>query len=334
MKLLAFLLVTILTLSPSLAQINCFVYHRFGEARYPSTNISAEIFEQQLAWLKQNQYEVISLSKAVELIKSGNIEGKKAVITIDDAYTSFFTNGLPLLKKYGYPSTLFVNTENIGQKGYFTWNELLQASEQGVEIGNHTHSHAYFLDMPESDRARVFKEDVQKAQALLKEKLSIQPKLFAYPFGEYDQAMKAVVKELGFEAAAAQNSGVMSSHADLYALPRFPMGGAYATLSGFKEKLRMHALSVKVIDGNDQLFTQNPPVLSLRIEQADLQWSTLSCYIGGKKQEAIKREGNLVSVQSTYPTKSRRTLYTLTAQAKDGKWYWFSHVWVNPSVKE
>ncbi len=41
--------------------------------------------------------------------------GKKvAVITIDDGYTSFYRNGLPLLKKYQMPASLFINTKTVG----------------------------------------------------------------------------------------------------------------------------------------------------------------------------------------------------------------------------
>lgn len=335
MRVLSLLIFLLFCFQTSISQINCFVYHRFGDTRYPSTNISTDVFEQQLAWLKKNQYEVITLSEAIHLIKSGELEGKKAVITIDDAYTSFLKNGFPLLKKYGYPATLFVNTENIGQKDYLTWNELIKLNSGGVEIGNHTHSHSYFLEIPASERAKVFKEDIEKAKKLLIDKMHLEPKIFAYPFGEHDNAMKAVVKELGFEAAAAQNSGVFGFTSDLYSIPRFPMGGSYATLAGFKEKLNMDVLDVEILQGDEQIFSINPPVLKVKVLDSDIQWNTLSCFIAGKKQQgAIKREGNIITIQSANPTKARRTLYTLTVQSKKGTWLWFSHVWVNSKVPD
>ena len=99
-------------------QVNAFIYHRFDEDRYPSTNISAEIFRQQLAYLKDHQYQVLSFSEVVRRLTVGEeLPEKAAALCVDDAFTSFAENGMPIVREYGYPITLFVNTDAVGTHG-------------------------------------------------------------------------------------------------------------------------------------------------------------------------------------------------------------------------
>lgn len=49
-----------------------FLYHRFGESEYPSTNIKLEQFEFHLDYLEKNNYNVWPLSKVVKYIKQKN----------------------------------------------------------------------------------------------------------------------------------------------------------------------------------------------------------------------------------------------------------------------
>jgi peptidoglycan/xylan/chitin deacetylase (PgdA/CDA1 family) len=53
-------------------------------------------------------------------------------------------------KKYDIPATLFINTKTVGGGDYMTWGELKDVVKHDIEIGNHTHSHAYFLNLPEN----------------------------------------------------------------------------------------------------------------------------------------------------------------------------------------
>lgn len=89
-------------------------YHGFSlgdEHRFrPALFIRAEAFEQRLAWLKRNRYQVIPLGEAIERLDSGRLGKRELVITIDDGFYSVATTGWPLLKAYGYPATLYATT--------------------------------------------------------------------------------------------------------------------------------------------------------------------------------------------------------------------------------
>ena len=123
--------------------INCFIYHRFGDSRYPSTNIPIEDFKAQLNYLKEAGFEVMTFGDAIKYLKDEQPLKKVAVITIDDGFQSFYENGLHLLETYGFPATLFINTETVGGSSYMDWKEIKDAHKRGIEIGNHTHSHAF-----------------------------------------------------------------------------------------------------------------------------------------------------------------------------------------------
>ena len=96
---------------------------------------------------------------------------------------------MPLLRRYGYPVTLFVSTGTVGSPGYLTWGQLRSLAGEGVAIGNHTESHAFLLNrVAEEDdrkwRQRVLRE-ISEAQKKLEEEVGEAPVLFAYPYGEY-----------------------------------------------------------------------------------------------------------------------------------------------------
>ena len=314
----------------------CFVYHRFGDNRYPSTNVSTENFAQHLKFLKDNSYEVLTLADAVDYLRNGTANRKVAVITVDDGYKSFLTGAMPLLKQYGYPATLFINTETVGSGSYLDWNELKQIVRHGVEIGNHSHSHDYFLNNDKDKQLTLFKEDVKKAQRIIKEQLDVEAATFAYPYGEYTPEMALAVKEMGFKAAVAQNSGVMQTNTDLYTLPRYPMAHNYADINGFKEKARMSALRVKSESPSSVLLSENPPKLEVEFSNNDIDAARLQCFVQGGScdLEILSKQPLKVKITAKAPLKRRRTLYTLTIPSKNGGWRWYSHLWVRPEVKE
>ena len=99
------------------------MYHRFNENKYPSTNIRNEIFLEHLKEIKNSEIEFITFQKFEEIIKN-NIKKNYILLTIDDAFESFYINAWPILKSEKIPFILFVSTREIGKHGYMTWNAL------------------------------------------------------------------------------------------------------------------------------------------------------------------------------------------------------------------
>ena len=313
------------------------VYHRFGENRYPSTNITLTTFEAHLQYLYDQKFKVLTLGEALDYLEdpAQPYLEQVAVITVDDGYKSFLTGALPLLSKFGFKATLFINTESVGGNQYMDWEEIKQVVSLGTEIGNHSHSHAHFLDLG-AKRTTTFKEDISVAQKQFQAHLGFSPDLFAYPYGEFDPALREAVEAFGFRAACAQNSGVMHSRTDRFRIPRFPMGGPFTRVEGFKEKTGMKPLRVaKQKPESFLLQHNNPPVLTVQFSEDSLRWSQLQCFVqGGECKITVNESAKTVEVRAVDPLRSRRTLYTLTCPDAKGNWRWYSHLWINTSVKE
>jgi peptidoglycan/xylan/chitin deacetylase (PgdA/CDA1 family) len=317
-------------------QVNSFIYHRFDESRYPSTNISAEIFRQQLNYLKENNYLVLPFGDVVRRLKSGEGLPEKAVsLTVDDAYSSFAEVAMPIVREFGYPISLFVNTDAVGSSGYLSWEQLRALAEEGVEIGNHTATHAYLVELEPGENFAHWQQrvraDIEKAQRQFAEKLNLQPKMFAHPFGEYSDEVVQIVKDLGFDAALAQQSGVIHERHDLFTLPRFPMGGPFATLKGFINKLQMKPLVVLEQQPLSPLVIDSPPELQLLIDTAEVDMRRVNCFVQGENSCQVApvdgRDG-WYRVVAEQPLTGRRNKYTLTVPGKKGGWHWFSHLWL------
>ncbi len=76
----------------------------------PGTFMTRDTFARRLAYLRDNDFNVLDLGKAIERFRTNSLEPKSVVITVDDGFYSFYKLGVPLLKEYGYPSTLYVTS--------------------------------------------------------------------------------------------------------------------------------------------------------------------------------------------------------------------------------
>jgi peptidoglycan/xylan/chitin deacetylase (PgdA/CDA1 family) len=319
-----------------------FIYHRFGDARYPGTSVQLEDFAQHLAYLQENGFTVMTMGEAISYIDDPSVPAvdRVAVLTVDDGFASFYTNAMPILRKYGFAATLFINPGSIGGSDYMTWQQLAEVQQQGIEIGNHSFSHAHFVDIPANERRAAFERDLTDAQVAIHEHLGIRPDIYAYPYGEFDEQMQQVLRGLGFRAAVAQYSGVLYAGTDWYAIPRFSMVGSLAAIDGFREKAHMRALRVDVEKPAARIMNENKlPTLTLRVASANsvLREAQAQCFIqGGQCALGIdRRDSTLIfTVQASGKASQRRHIYTITVPDTAGLWHWYSKQWIFPSFRE
>lgn len=226
-------------------------YHHVSEDTPFLTSIIPKDFEAHLDYLVQNQFNVISLSRFLDQIKSGELSPHKtAVITFDDAYSSIHDVAWPLLKERNFPFSVFVNTEAVDQKlrHSMTWTQMRSMAEQGVEFANHTHSHLHLIrklvgetELAWLDRIR---QEIESAEAKIKQELGQSHKALAYPFGEYNLDVMSLLSDMGY-VGFAQHSGAVGVMTDPHAIPRFPFGGYYTSLEDFATKVNALAMPVR-----------------------------------------------------------------------------------------
>lgn len=99
----AFFLFTIVLFPPvavAADHLHVFIYHRFGDNRYPTTNISLADFSAQMRYLHDHGYQVIRAGEAVTLLREKKpLPPKAVVLTVDDAYTTFKSEAMPILRR-------------------------------------------------------------------------------------------------------------------------------------------------------------------------------------------------------------------------------------------
>ena len=161
------------------------MYHRFGENKYPTTNIRMDQFSDHIKELIKTKYNVIKIQDGLNAIQNISlIKDRSVIITIDDAYSSVFNNAWPILKKYGLPFTLFVSTDVIDNKtpGYMSWEEIRILRDNGVTIGSQTKSHPHMHNLSEN---QIVKE-LEFSNSRFVQEIGSKPEIFAYPYGEYN----------------------------------------------------------------------------------------------------------------------------------------------------
>ena len=249
-----FLILFFLSAGLSLASENyltVLVYHRFDEARYPSTNISRDRFLQQMEYLKKEKYQVLSLEELREFRQKVKDFPEKAVlITIDDAYRSVYEVAYPILKDFGYPFTVFLCSESI-EKNYpamITLKMIEEMKKEGITFGNHTHTHPHLgipsEDMTEEDYRFWVREEIQKCRQFL-QKYEIESHSIAFPYGEYNQIVLKEAQNLGYDLLFSQNPGSIIIPWDRQTVfSRQAIVGKNMNLAAFQEKLARPPLQI------------------------------------------------------------------------------------------
>lgn len=317
---------------PASADLVVLQYHHISDQTPASTSTTEALFRAQLERIDDLGLEVVPLDSGTRAALSGKLDDRQQVaITFDDAYASVWATAAPLLEEYGYPYTVFVNTEAVGSHGYMTWQQLEQASDDpNVLVANHSHDHSHLPRRPgesqEQWRQRTT-ATLDRAQRILTDKLGGSTPLFAYPYGEYDEGVEQLIDEREWYGYG-QQSGAIGASSDPSRLPRFPMATAYGQLDGLDDKLQSRALPVDASTLPDGILRDNPPTLSFALP-TDLKPSALTCFASGQGRIAVESNGQTVSVQASDAFNSRRFRYNCTYPAGQGRFYWLSQQWVD-----
>jgi peptidoglycan/xylan/chitin deacetylase (PgdA/CDA1 family) len=320
--------VLMLLLSPAAARAadwaNIVMYHRFGEATLPSTSIRMDQFRAHLDEIEASGLTVMDLEKVIAAFESGEeLPDRALAITIDDAYLSVYEKAWPLLREAGYPFTLFVSTEAVDRElpGYMTWDQIRELANAGVTIGNQSVTHPHLVTL---EKGRVISE-IAGASRRIEDETGTRPALFAYPFGEFSNSVKAVVEDVGFKAAFGQHSGVAYAQADRYALPRFPMNEKYGGIGRFKMASTALPLKVADVTPTDNLLRRNPPNFGFSVAGDVDNLRQIACFASNTEGPAkLERLGaRRIEVRIDAPFPPGRGRINCTVPGPESRWRWF-----------
>ncbi len=206
------------------AQTIIFCYHLLvDKVRYPGTEITPAAFEAQMKELRDRGITVIGLQDLLAWKRGEkSIPPRCAVITFDDGYKSQYEVAWPIMKKFGYTFTMFVYTEGVrggslAGGGAITWEQLADMRDNGIDIEAHTATHqdlreGHTIMVAEPGGKRTKKKltgpeyeqwlqnEVVGCKQLLEQRLGIKINCFAVPFGTYNEHVKEIARNAGYEA--------------------------------------------------------------------------------------------------------------------------------------
>lgn len=177
------------------------MYHHINDAMPAGPYvIRTETFEKQMAWLKDNNYHVISYMQFYKALTNKTVVPEKSVvITFDDNNKDQYQNALPILKKYGYTAMFFIPTAYINKRGgVMTWDMLKTLVKDNMEIGSHSSTHPNLRVIP---KKQLYDEELIGSKKILEENLGIKINFFAYPGGAKSNSVVQAVKDTGYLSA-------------------------------------------------------------------------------------------------------------------------------------
>ena len=311
------------------AEVVVFGYHRFEKKIHrPDTEITPEAFEAQMQELKDKKIAVISMQDFLAWKRGEkNIPSRAAIITIDDGWKTGYEVAWPILKKFGYPFTLFIYTEGIrggkfGGGAAMSWEQLAEMRDAGVDIEAHSETHQDLRKPYDKVTKRKLNpeeytawlnEEVAGSKATLEQKLGIKVNCFAVPFGYYNERVKEAIKAARFEAVFTVYGQKLT-----YGTPNDSLGRYM--IEGNKPKVFEDAINFGGSSSGGSVPVEEIPTYSLQPEPAD--GSTASSKplikanlgaIGGVDAGSVKmRVSGLGLVPSKYDAATQTVSYQVT----------------------
>lgn len=317
-------------------------YHHISNATPASTSLAPELFRAHMAYIEELGYDVIPLSELVAALNNGTeVPDNAVVITFDDGYADNYAPIVEELHSRNWPYTIFVPPQIIDDqvRGYLSWDQIRELAEHGAEISNHSQGHEHLaakLDGETDDEwlSRV-QANILSAEQRIEEQTGQSHRILAYPYGEFAPEILSMLADLDF-AAVGQHSGAVDHFSNVQALPRFPFGGAYGGMSGFRTKVRTKAMPVtefQLSSNGERLpshiltHDQSWPSLTLLLDhEGPVKASSLNCFasgLGAQEVEALD-DYTLVTSPEGYLSVGRSRYNCTAPTGERGRFFWYS----------
>lgn len=111
-------------------------------------------------------------------------------VTFDDGWESIYTDGLPLLQKYGIPTTQYVMSGYFDNGEYMTMDQIKSLQGAGHEISCHTIDHSDLTKLP----AAAVEQQLQHCRQTFEPALGRPVRHFASPYGSDSPATIEAIK--------------------------------------------------------------------------------------------------------------------------------------------
>ena len=185
-------------------------YHRFTAERESAhaMEVTAASFRAQLTYLRDNGFAVVPLGDLAAFLRGElSLPERSVVITVDDGFRSFLDVAYPILEEFAYPATLFVYTDFAGAPAAIGWAELRALAAGGlVTVQSHSQTHSS-LARAGDEPLRAYRSRLLLEVETPERRLPGTTEHFAYPYGDTDPELVAVLTERSYQTAVTVQRG-------------------------------------------------------------------------------------------------------------------------------
>jgi peptidoglycan/xylan/chitin deacetylase (PgdA/CDA1 family) len=206
-------------------------YHEVDPVPERGWAVSSEDFADQMRYLALAGYNVVPISALADYLagRRDSLLPNAVVITVDDGWLCASTEMQPVLKRFGFPWSLYVYPKIVGQGSHaLTWAQIAALQKAGVDIESHTMSHAHlthkshpYLDDAQYDT--FLRTELDESKRIIESHTGQPVRFLAYPYGDYDDAVVAAAKRAGYEAGLLSWYGPNNRSTDPLKFRRFAM---------------------------------------------------------------------------------------------------------------
>src|SRR5262249_196394 len=140
------------------------------------------------------------------------LPAKAVVLTIDDGYNSMYFHAYPILKRYGFPATIFVYTDFIGARDSLTWEQMKEMTASGlIDVEAHSKSHSNLTLRMSGEGDNRYRERLALESAapreVLERKLHVNVSSYAYPYGDANPMIIEQLTRANYKMALTVDPG-------------------------------------------------------------------------------------------------------------------------------
>lgn len=175
---------------------------------YPESPLSTDRMEGYLKTIFEYGFNTISYAN-LEKWKQGHsgLPTKPILLDFDHPAKSIHYEIFPIMQRFGFIGTLFINTEPMEEMYYkpipefkkrivMTWEEIRELIDAGWGIGAHTHSHPNLSELSTKDPSGSLTEhEMVKCDLMLNSKLGVTPLDFAFTGNSWSTIAETAAKK-------------------------------------------------------------------------------------------------------------------------------------------
>jgi peptidoglycan/xylan/chitin deacetylase (PgdA/CDA1 family) len=248
-------------------------YHRFGpETRLDPYRISTRRLAEQLAWLRRDGWQGVSLSQVAAALDGDPkaLPAKGVLLSVDDGYKAGAL-GAPVFERYGYRAVYFIYPSVIGHGAFLSWDDLHRLEARGHEVAGHSLTHPNLAkpgpDMDPAAYAAWVRHELKDSKDILERAMGHAVPALAWPYGAYNPALVAAARAAGYTQLWTVSGGLNRPGAlDAMRLRRILLMGT-PSLDSFRRRLQALPADASLdgLNEGDLIYRSQLP-MRLRVE--------------------------------------------------------------------